>query len=157
MRLAAKYDVEAPVEFVFAQLADFNAWERSAMRRGADIARTDALTKDGPGMSWLTTFGFRNKDRSVTIKLDELDPTSTLAVTAAARIADGILRIELLDLAARRTRVEVKLDIKPKSLAARIYVQSLRLTRSRVERNFAQRVAQLAVEIEDRFRGPAKR
>ena len=34
MKLVAKYDVEAPVDFVFAQLADFEGWERAAMRRG---------------------------------------------------------------------------------------------------------------------------
>jgi len=28
MKLAAKYDVEAPVDFVFAQLIDFEGWER---------------------------------------------------------------------------------------------------------------------------------
>jgi len=51
LKLAAKYDVEAPVEFVFAQLIDFEGWERAAMRRGADVSRTDKLTKAGPGMS----------------------------------------------------------------------------------------------------------
>ena len=157
MKLVAKYDVEAPVAFVFAQLTDFEGWERAAMRRGADVNRTDTLGVAGPGMAWQTTFRYRNKDRSAKIRLDALNPTSSLALTAMAAIVDGMLRIELLDLAARRTRVEVRLEVKPKSLVARIYVQALRLTRSRVERSFAQRVAQLATEIEERFRRPAHR
>ena len=157
MKLVAKYDVEAPVAFVFAQLTDFDGWERAAMRRGADVSRTDTLREAGPGMSWLTTFRYRNKDRSATIRLDALNPTSSLALTAMAAIVDGKLGFEFLDLAARRTRVEVRLEVKPKSLVARIYVQALRLTRSRVERSFAQRVAQLAKEIEERFRRPAHR
>lgn len=157
MKLVAKYDVEAPVDFVFAQLADFDGWERAAMRRGADVSRTDRLRDAGPGMAWLTTFRYRNKDRSATIKLDALNPTSSLALTAMAVMVDGFLWIELLDLAARRTRVEFKLEVKPKTLGARIYVQSLRLARARVERGFAERVAQLAAEIEDRFRRPARR
>ncbi len=157
MKLVAKYDVEAPVDFVFAQLADFEGWERAAMRRGADVSRIDKLREAGPGMTWLTTFRYRNKDRSAAIKLDALNPTSSMALTAMAAMVDGFLRIELLDLAARRTRVEVTLDVKPKTLAAKIYVQSLRLARARVERGFAQRVALLATEIEDRFRRPARR
>ena len=157
MKLVARYDVEAPVAFVFAQLTDFEGWERAAMRRGAEVSRTDNLRVAGPGMSWLTTFRYRNKDRSATIRLDALNPTSSLALTAMAAIVDGKLGFELLDLAARRTRVEVRLEIKPKSLVARIYVQALRLTRSRVERSFAQRVARLATEIEERFRRPAHR
>ncbi|MBC7477273.1 MAG: SRPBCC family protein, partial [Pseudorhodobacter sp.] len=37
MKLVAKYDLEVPAAFVFAQLVDFDGWERAAMRRGADV------------------------------------------------------------------------------------------------------------------------
>ena len=40
---------------------------------------------------------------------------------------------------------------KPKTLAARIYVQTLRLARRKLEANFAKRVAQLAADLEERF------
>jgi hypothetical protein len=150
MKLAAKYDVEAPATFVFAQLADFDGWERAAMRRGADV--TDTLRAVGPGMSWATTFQYRAKERHATIRLDTINPTSSLALTGMSALLDGVLSIEILDLAAKRTRIEVRLEMKPKTIAARIYVQSLRLARSRVERSFAQKVAQLTVEIEDRFK-----
>lgn len=157
MKLTAKYDIEAPVDFVFAQLSDFDGWERSAMRRGADVSRTDKLRHIGPGMTWATAFRYRGKDRTATIRLDALTPTSAMALTGMASVAQAVATIDLLDLAAKRTRVEVRLDIKPLTLAAKIYVQSLRLARARVERAFAQRVAQLAVEIEERFRKPVKR
>lgn len=156
MKLTAKYDIEAPVDFVFAQLSDFNGWERSAMRRGADVSRTDKLRHIGPGMTWATAFRYRGKDRYATIRLDALTPTSAMALTGMATLVEASATIDLLDLAAKRTRVEVRLDIKPLTLAAKIYVQSLRLARARVERAFAQRVAQLAVEIEERFRKPVK-
>ena len=52
MKLEAKHDVEAPAAFVFAQLADFEGWERAAMRRGADVTRLDTLRTVGPGMTW---------------------------------------------------------------------------------------------------------
>ena len=157
MKLVAKYDVEAPAAYVFAQLADFEGWERAAMRRGADVMRTDKLRADspstmGPGMAWDCRFRYRSKDRHATIRLDAITPISALALTGKSTPVDGVLQIDILDLAARRTRVELRLEVKPNTIAARIYVQSLRLARSRVERTFAQRVAQLAVEIEDRFK-----
>ena len=152
MKLAAKYDVEAPAAFVFAQLTDFDGWERAAMRRGADVMRTDTQPKPGPGMAWAAQFPYGGKERHAAITLDAMTPTSHLALTATSKLIDGVMGIDVLDLAAKRTRVEVRLEIKPKTIAARIYVQSLRLARSRVERNFAQRIAQLAVEIEDRFK-----
>ena len=152
MKLAAKYDVEAPAAYVFAQLADFEGWERAAMRRGADVTRLDTLRTVGPGMTWDCQFNYRSKDRRAVIRLDAISPVSALVLSSKSAPVDAVLQIEILDLAARRTRVEVRLEVKPNTLTARIYVQSLRLARSRVERSFAQRVAQLAVEIEDRFR-----
>ncbi len=157
MKLVAKYDVEAPAAFVFAQLSDFDGWERAAMRRGADVMRVDKLTRVAPGMTWDTQFRYRGKDRAATIRLDAITPTSALALTGMSAIVDGMVQIDILDLAAKRTRVEVRLEIKPKTIAARIYVQSLRLARARVERSFAQRVALLTSEIETRFRGQPRR
>ncbi len=152
MKLAAKYDVEAPVGFVFAQLADFDGWERAAMRRGADVMRTDTRATPGPGMAWAAQFHYRGKERHTTIRLDTLTPTSALGLTGMSPLMDGVMTIDLMDLAAKRTRIEVRLEIKPKTIAARIYVQSLRLARARVERGFSQRIAQLAAEMEDRFK-----
>ena len=152
MKLATKYDVEAPAGFVFAQLADFEGWERAAMRRGAEVMRTDTLRSVAPGLTWEAQFQYRGKERHTTIRLDTLTSTRHLALTATSNLLDGVMAIALLDLAAKRTRVEVRLEIKPKTIAARIYVQTLRLARARVERGFAQRIAQLAVEIEDRYK-----
>ena len=158
MKLAAKYDIAAPAAFVFAQLADFAGWERAAMRHGADVMRTDTQQTVGPGMTWDTQFRYRNKDRRLTIRLDAISPVNSMApvssmdLTGKSAPVDGMLHIDVLDLAAKRCRIELRLEVRPKTIAARIYVQSLRLVRSRVERGFAQRVAQLAAEIEDRFR-----
>ncbi len=152
MKLVAKFDVEAPAGFVFAQIADFEGWERAAMRRGADVMRTDTLRAVAPGMTWDAQFDYRGKERKTTIRLDEITPTSHLAFTGMSRLIDGVMRIDMLDLAAKRARIEVRLEVKPKTIAARIFVQSMKLARARVERRFSQRVAQLAAEIEDRFK-----
>jgi len=37
MKFAAREDIEAPIEYVFSQISDFPALERSALRRGADV------------------------------------------------------------------------------------------------------------------------
>lgn len=152
MKLAAKYDVDAPISFVFDQLVDFDGWERAAMRRGADVIRSDKLRQIGPGATWDANFRYRGKDRAVTIRLDSLAPQTAMGLTAISQLVDGVMGIDLLDLGVARTRFVARLEVKPKTLAARIYVQSLRLARSRVERSFAQKVAQFTAEIEDRYR-----
>lgn len=157
MKLAAKYDIEAPVDFVYRELVDFAAWERMATRRGAEVTRTDRLAPPGPGMEWQVSFSLRGKERKIGIRLVTASPTSRIVIALKSALADGEIAIELLDLATDRTRVEVRTEIKPKTLAARIYMQTLRLSRNKVESNYAQRIAQFAVEMEDRYRRPAAR
>ena len=152
MNLSAKYDIEAPVDFVYRELTDFQAWEHMAMRRGAEVSRVDRRATPGPGMEWQVAFPFRGKVRKARLHLAAANPTNRLEVGAVTKMVDGSLAFDLLDLAANRTRVEVRLIAKPKTLAARIYVQTLKLGRKKLEANFANKLAQLAVEIEDRHR-----
>ena len=69
MHLSSRTDIEAPLEFVHAALADFDHWERAGMRRGAEVNRTDKLRSPGVGMSWKVRFQFRGKERVVDIRL----------------------------------------------------------------------------------------
>lgn len=157
MKLKEKYDIEAPVGFVYRELVDFAAWERMALRRGAEVTRLDDLTAIGPGMAWQVNLVLRGRGRSLRIQVVAATPGSHLTLTLRSTLADGEIVIELLDLTTTRTRIEVRTEIKPKTLAARIYMQTLRLARRRVDANYARRIGQLAVEMEDRYRRPVNR
>ena len=152
MRLTCVQDIEAPAAFVFRVLADFDAWERGALRRGADVNRTDRLRQPGPGMTWIARFAHRGRDRTVTIRIDALDAPGHLGLSAFSPVVEGQARLDLMELGARRTRLHVTLDAKPKTFAARLYFQSLRLARARVQRTLTRRIAGFATGVEDRFR-----
>ncbi len=157
MNLSARYDIEAPVDFVYRELTDFDAWERMARRRDAEVTRQTDLKAPPPGLAWQVSFRFRGKTRNARLHLSALTPTRHLAVGADSKVVSGNLTFDLLDLAASRTRVEVRMEVRPKTLAARIYLQTLKLARKKLDAGFAQRVAQFAVEMEDRYRSPSSR
>ncbi len=152
MKLTTKQDVEAPVAFVYKVLTDFDGWERSAMRRGADVNRSDKLRQPGPGMTWIAKFFYRGKDRTVTVRVDAMDPLAHLAMAAFSPVVEGTCKLDLLEMAARRTRLQLVIDIKPKSFGAKLYFQSLKLAKGRVDRTLQKRTASLAAEIEERYR-----
>lgn len=152
MKFVARHDIEAPLEFVQRVLADFEGWERAAMRRGAEVSRTDKLRHDGPGMSWLTRFPYRGKERVINVQLSALDPAGHMAFAGASASVEGDVKIDLLEMAAKRTRLHVSVEVKPRTLGARLFLQSLRLARSRVDKGFDARMAMLAADINARYR-----
>ena len=155
MKLVARYDVDVPIDFVWAELTDFEAWERMAIRRGAEVMRTDRMAQKGAGMAWALGFAFRGQQRKATLTLPLMTAPERLTISAQSKLVDITLAVALMDLTTTRTRIEVKTEIKPRTIAARLYIQGMKLARKKVERQYSNRASQLAVEIEDRFRRPA--
>ncbi|MFN3722014.1 MAG: SRPBCC family protein [Paracoccaceae bacterium] len=151
MHLSSRTDIEAPIEFVYAALSDFEDWERAAMRRGADVSRTDKMRAPGVGMGWHVIFRLRGKERMVDIHLAAQEPDAKLAFTAKSRMVDGDMSIELVSLAPKRTRMVLHTQVRPLTIAARLFLQSMKLAKGRVQGKLNKRMEQLATTVESRF------
>jgi carbon monoxide dehydrogenase subunit G len=153
MKLSGRTDIGAPVAFVYAALSDFEGWERSAMRRGADVNRTDKLRAPGVGMTWQARFAWRGRERQLQVRLKQLEPNKGLELAFDGPSVEGTLKIDLVELAAKRTRMLMQVDLKPRTLAARLFIQSMRLAKGRVQRRYEARLTNIARDIEQRFTG----
>ncbi|MFT7057545.1 MAG: carbon monoxide dehydrogenase subunit G [Pseudorhodobacter sp.] len=152
MKFTTKEDIEAPLAFVYSAISDFNYWERAAMRRGADVNRTDRLHKAGAGMGWKIDFQYRGKLRNLEVNLLEMIDEQRLAFSMLGKPANGTLSIDMAEMGPKRTRIRIAAEVKPNTLAARVFIQSLRLAKAKVNRKFELRFAQVAADIEDRYR-----
>lgn len=151
MRFASKQDIEAPIADTFRIITDFEAWERAAMRRGADVARTDKLRSVMPGLKWLARFAYRGRTRELDLELKQIETPSMLRFAGTSQAIEGTAVIELMEMGAKRTRMHVVFELTPRSLTARLFLQSMRLARNRIDRRFDQRVAQMSADIEARY------
>jgi hypothetical protein len=152
MQLTSKQDIDAPADFVYAQLMDFESWERAAMRRGIEVDRTDKLPAPGLGMSWAVKFRNRGRDRKMGLKVVKMDEAGQVSFGLTSVQTDGVLGVELVPMAAKHTRVFLTIDVLPKTFTAKLFVQSLRLAKARVDKKLADRARLFATEIEDRYR-----
>ena len=152
MRFASKQDIEAPIDAVFKILSDFDSWERAIMRRGVEVDRKDKLPQTGPGMRWRARFDYRGKRRDLEAELVQIESPTLMRFATVSQALEGVISIELLELGAKRTRLHTAIDVTPRSLTARLFLQSLRLARAKLDRKFDQRVAHLAGDIEMRYR-----
>jgi hypothetical protein len=152
MKFSAKTDINAGLNAAFAGIADFDAYERFALRAGAEITRVDALTTPGPGLMWALRIVFRGKVLKINIELMDYDPPNMLQFTGGSDGYEADVRVELMALSARETRVTVSADVKPKTLAARLVLQSARLTKGALNKRFRRRIVQFGTELESRVR-----
>lgn len=154
MKFSTREDIEAPINYVFAQVSDFAAFERRAMRQGADVIRRpeDAVAQ---GTVWDIKFNFRGRDRKAEAVLTLLDQPQAFTIDSASDGLNASTEIELIALSQTRTRVLVSFDLRAKTLTARLLVQSLKLAKSKMTKRFNGRVLDFAEEIEDRYRRDA--
>jgi len=136
MKLGAKTDIEAPLSFVYAALADHASWEREAVRRGIEIERPADMPLTGRGAGWRVRAPFRGKMRKLLIRIEEMRLDDQMALAIESPSVEGSTQIEVLALSPRRTRLRVTVNIKPKTLAARLFVNTLRLAKGRVQSRF---------------------
>ncbi|PID35557.1 MAG: hypothetical protein CR993_09460 [Rhodobacterales bacterium] len=153
MKLVAREDIEAPIDAVFRQLSDFDGFERAALRRGAEVQRTDSLTQPGAGMGWRASFDFRGKERLGEIEMTAYDRPNAMVFQAKGMGVDLELEMELVSMSPARTRLNMSTDIRPRSIPAKLVVQSMKVARSNVLRKYRKRIAKLAEQVEARCRG----
>ncbi|WP_420862329.1 SRPBCC family protein [Algirhabdus cladophorae] len=152
MKFSTREDIEAPIEFVYKAITDFDAFERAAMRRGADVERTAGQTAKGVGTSWIVAFEFRGKPRELKGALVEADAPNRLRFEGTLSGLDVALDVDLVALSKKRTRLHVATELKPRSLSARLLIQSLRLAKTSLTKRFKSRIAEFAEDLEDRHR-----
>lgn len=145
MRFTTREDIELPIDDVFAAISDFQGFERAALRRGAEVARLEDGTQ-----GWTIRFRHRGRQRELVSRIIRLDAPEGLTTEGRVGGLDGTMDLELTALAPYRTRLRVDLNIKPRTLTARLLVQSLRLAKTSLNNRFKSRVRVFARNIESR-------
>lgn len=148
MEFEIRQDIAAPIDAVFAAVTDFSAFERQVLRRGAELRRLDQPQRHGAGAAWDAAFQFRGRDRRVTIEVTEMDAPNGLRFSGDSQGVRFDGGVELIALARAHTRMTLSLSVAPKTLSARLLVQSLKLARGSINRRIGARVEQFARDVE---------
>ena len=152
MEFNARDDIEAPIDYVFDQVTDFQSFERSIMRRGGDVERLRGGDEAVVGTRWQVKFRMRGKERSVAAELVQVDRPNGVTIDVTSPSADGAMVVELVALSRARTRLIVSANVGAKTIAAKLLFQSIRFARAKTERRFKSMVSGFAEDVEARYR-----
>ena len=123
MKFSAQEDLKLPQADVFARLSNFDTFERIALKRNVRVSQISQNNPNEDTLGWNCKFKVRGRLRDVEIRLIEFD---------------------VIPLSRVQTRIQVVSVLEPKTLAARLLVQSMKLARSKFNQRFKSRVGKLA-------------
>lgn len=149
MKFKSKEDLDVPIAQVFDMIADFERHERSAMRRGVKIKRLDSLEAPGLGAKWDIGFQMRGRERQAEVEVTGFDRPNEMTFEAQIQGLNSTVEVVLVPLSKTRTRLNVVGTLKPKTLSARLLVQSLKLAKKNISKRFDKKLAGLARDMED--------
>ncbi|WJY22200.1 SRPBCC family protein [Fontisubflavum oceani] len=138
MKFKVAEDVDAPIGFVFERMTDFSQFEADVKRRGADLRRVGNWTRIAEGVQWRGAVQVRGKKRKIEAELAELVPDESAKVDITVGGMEAVYQMAFIALSPDVTRVATELDLKPRTLTARLIIQTLKLARGRVVRRMTR-------------------
>ena len=152
MKFSGKEDIEAPIGAVFAMLSEFESFERSAIRRGIEVQRSTGHGAPAAGLEWDARFVLRGRPRDLHVTLTRYQAPALMRFESVSKGMRGLAEVELLALSPRRTRLTFDLTLNAQTLTARLFLQSLKLSRKNFMRRFRAKLAGFARQLEERHR-----
>jgi len=150
MKFSAQEDIAAPIGIVFDAVADIDRLENAARKRGAEVTRLDEMSDPGPGMRWDVGFEFHGARRDMMIEVTDYVPPQGVTLNAEVSGIAGVGILELTPVSADRTHLEVSVELRPKTIGARVLMQAIKLAKAKIAERIDSAIAHFARGLEER-------
>ena len=145
MKFISKCDVEAPTDFVFDDMTDYESWEQTVRKRNTQLTRSPGPVV--PGTTWNAKFRLRGRERDMVVTLLAETPERQILLSIGDSSLDVDVSADLVELAPQMSRVAITIHLRPRNLAARLLTQSLRLARTKIQHQLDWRVTGWADDL----------
>lgn len=147
MKFVATEDIAAPQDRVWAEVTDFDRFEQMVAARARSITRQPPGPVT-PSTTWTGKAKIRGRLREVEMKVARLDAPRVMAMTGGTEGMEVDVEAVLAPLDAQRTRLTVTTELRARTLAARLLLQTAKLARKTLAKRFKQGVANFAQRVE---------
>lgn len=149
MILAASERIEAPRDFVFARAVEFDRLIRAAEARGAEVSPPE---QDGDRLRCRLRYPFREAMWPVALVLQGTTPPESMKIDVEgdAAMAQGV--VSFLALEGEATRVDLRAELRPRSIQGRLLIGSLLVLRGRVQERLERDLAAMGRAAEALWR-----
>ena len=151
MRFKAIETVNAPIDAVFDDFTDIRRIERELTDHGVGLERLDGDTGLVPGAAWHTVVHVRGRRRDADAQLVAVERPNLLRLEGKS---GGMLmetNLEFDAIGPQTTEVEIVVNLRARSMSAKLLLSSFRLARARIVRGMRARVSKAARACEARI------
>lgn len=147
MKFSTRCESDLPVADLFDQICDFEGLEHLLLRRGAVPKRLDPHQQPGVGAGWDISFNWRGRLRELRLVVDRFERPERLVLSGQSDSFDIGIDITFVGLSRTRSRLLFEVDIRPRTMRARLMLQTAKLGKSQLDRKFDQRIRSFVNEL----------
>lgn len=149
MKFTTRKDANIPAERLFEAVNDFDRLERIIRRRKAQITRIDPETDEVT--AWNVAFDWRGRRRELRFAVTEQTPHETLRLEGAIEAFDLAMTITFVALTTLRSRVIAEVEARPRTMKARLIMQTAKLSKGKLDKRYAQNIAAFVDQLTEGY------
>ncbi|MDH5797631.1 MAG: SRPBCC family protein [Paracoccaceae bacterium] len=148
MKFSTRTELRVPADDVFRAITDMARLERQLLRKGVEIEGPKDVDVLGTGQIWRAKFHYRGKKRKIEAAIEDLSRPKRIVIESQVDGLENRCEIDLIALSQTKTRFRMAVELRPKTLSARIFLQSLKLVKQRANKRFTARVRTYLFDVE---------
>lgn len=147
MKFSTRVETDRSSEDLFGVIGDFSRTERALMARGIGARRLDPLQQPGTGAGWVLDFLWRGSPRQVWLEVTRFDRPSHIVLEGHSDLFNLSIAMTLVPLSRSRTRLLFETEIRPRTMRARLLLQTAKLGKAQLDRKYDQRIADFLTHL----------
>ena len=147
MKFSTRQDTDLPSDELFHVISDFERIERLLVRRGALVSRIDPAKAPGAGMGWEIAFDWRGKQRDLRLDVIRFDRPEIVSIEGHSEQFNIMIDMRVIALTRSKARLQFELDLRPRSMKARLLLQTAKLGKAQLDRKFALGIAGVLADL----------
>lgn len=147
MRFSTRIDADVPAHHLFEIASDFPRIERVLGARGVVVRRIDPAREPGTGLGWLMDFAWRGQGRHVRLDVTRFDRPAHLTLDGQSDQFDLGINLTVVALNKTRSRLLFETEVRPRTMRARVLLQTARLGKAQLDRQYARRIADFVAHL----------
>jgi len=154
MQFKHTQEIDAPAEYIFSRITDFNKFENHTGTAGFSFKRQGRLPVR-IGTRWDISVPVRGRTRRFSAELSQYIPPRTLSYKSASTKYEGVMSMTVKPVSATKCTLNIQIVAKSHGFASGLVFNTIRLARKRINRRANSELTKFAKRMAKEYKAGA--